>query len=109
MDPEPTPFHARVEVVDGECRVILAGEIDMTAVPEMFACIQEADRLGPGPLVILMNEVTLIDSSGLGVLARLAAAGVRMELRGPSGIVLRALSISGLDTTPNITVVEAKG
>jgi anti-anti-sigma factor len=109
VDPDPAATHARVEVVNGERRVVLSGEIDMTAVPEVFACIQEADRASTGPLVIMMNEVTLIDSSGLGVLARLAAAGVRMELRGPEGIVRRALSISGLDAAPNITLVEPAG
>ena len=58
-----------------------------------------------GRVIVVMHHVTLIDSAGLGVLARLAAAGVRMEIRGATGVTRRALEISGLDLTPNIRVV----
>jgi hypothetical protein len=41
----------------------------------------------------MMHHVSLIDSSGLGVLARLAAGGVTIEIRGARGVVGRALEI----------------
>jgi len=66
---EKPEFEARVEYEDGVGRVVLAGDIDLTAVPEVFACIQEADRTGAGRLIVLMHDVTLIDSSGIGVFA----------------------------------------
>jgi anti-anti-sigma factor len=98
-------FTSEVVVEDGEARVVLGGEIDVTAVPEFFARIQEADRVNTGKVVVMMHHLSLIDSSGLGVLARLAAGGVTIELRGAKGVVRHALEISGLDHAPNIRVV----
>ncbi|MEY2403024.1 MAG: hypothetical protein QOD38_575 [Acidimicrobiaceae bacterium] len=95
-------YEARLERVDGESRVVLSGEIDLIAVPDVFARIQEADREGAARVVVLMRDVTLIDSSGIGVLARLAAANVQMELRGTTGVVRRAIDISGVALSPSI-------
>jgi anti-anti-sigma factor len=98
-------FSSEVVVDDGEARVVLGGEIDLTSVPEFFARIQEADRVNTGKVIVMMHHVSLIDSSGLGVLARLAAGGVTIEIRGAKGVVRRALEISGLDQAANIRVV----
>lgn len=97
-------FRAGIVEDEGETRVVLSGDIDLVAVPEMFARMQEADRESNSPLIVVMDDVTLIDASGLGVLARLAAAGVQMELRGAQGIVRRALEITGIDSLPNVHV-----
>ena len=97
-------FHADLVEDEGETRVVLSGDIDLAAVPEFFARMQQADRATAGVVIAVMHDVTLIDSSGLGVLARLAAAGVEMELRGAQGVVRRALEISGLDKVPNVRV-----
>lgn len=99
---EPSGYGAHLEREDGECRVVLSGEIDLMAVPDVFACIQEADREGADRVIVLMNDVTLLDSSGIGVFARLAAADVHMVLRGATGVVRRALDISGVGLSPNI-------
>jgi anti-anti-sigma factor len=99
---ERSGYEARVERDHDECRVVLSGEIDLVAVPDVFARIQEADREGADRLVVLMTDVTLIDSSGIGVLARLAAAQVQMEIRGATGVVRRAIDISGVALSPNI-------
>ena len=53
----------------------------------------------------MMRDVSLTDSSGLGVLARVAAGGVAIEMRGARGVMGRAIEISGLDRTVNIRVV----
>jgi anti-anti-sigma factor len=66
--------------------------------------VQQAERARSGIVIVVMHDVTLIDSSGLGVLARLTAAGVEMELRGAQGVVRRALEISGLNNVPNVRV-----
>lgn len=98
------PFDARLVDEGGQTRVVLSGDIDLTAVSQVFARVQEAVRMTRGAVVVMMQDVELIDSSGLGVLARLAAAGVEMELRGAHGVVRRALEISGLDRSPNVRV-----
>jgi anti-anti-sigma factor len=100
------PFSADIELHDGQPHVVLVGDLDLNAVPEFFARMQEADGVGTGELVVVMHGVSLLDSSGLGVLARLAAGGVKMEIRGAHGVVRRALEIGGLDQTPNIRVRE---
>ena len=97
-------FRADLVEDEGEIRLVLSGEIDLAAVPEFFARLQEADRATRGAVIVVMHDVSLIDSSGLGVLARFAAAGVEMEIRGAQGIVRRALEISGLDQLPNVRV-----
>jgi anti-anti-sigma factor len=99
-------FAVHVEMDHDDCRVVLSGEVDLAAVPELFAALQEADRIRSGQLIVLLHDVTLVDSSGLGVFARLAAAGVHMELRGATGVVRRAIDISGLGLTYNIHVVD---
>jgi hypothetical protein len=38
-------FSSEVVVEEGEARVVIRSEIDVTAVPEFFARIQEADRV----------------------------------------------------------------
>ena len=95
-------FRAELVEDEGEIRLVLSGDIDLAAVPEFFTRMQQADRVSKGAVIVVMGDVTLIDSSGLGVLARLAAAGVEMELRGAKGIVRRVLEISGLDDLPNV-------
>jgi anti-anti-sigma regulatory factor len=62
------------------------------------------ERASTGIVIVDMHDETLINSSGLGVLARLAAAGVNIEIRGARGVVRRALEISGLDKVPNVRV-----
>jgi anti-anti-sigma factor len=75
---------------------MLSGEIDMAATVELFACLQSAERQTPGRVAIDLSGVTFLDSAGIGVLARLVAAGVVLELSNATGIAERALKIAGL-------------
>ena len=95
-------FRAELVEDEGEVRLVLSGDIDLEGVPEFFSRMQQADRVSKGAVIVVMHDVSLIDSAGVGVLARLAAAGVEMELRGAQGIVRRVLEISGLDSLPNV-------
>jgi anti-anti-sigma factor len=88
-------FRADLVEDEGEVRLLLGGDIDVAVVPEFFSRMQEADRASKGAVIVVMHDVSLIDSSGLGVLARLAAAGVEMQICGAQGVVRRALEISG--------------
>lgn len=103
------PHYAiRLDTTDIGVRVVVSGEIDALAVPEFFTRLQEADRVRRGPLVVVMDDVTLIDSSGLGVIARLAAAQVDIEIRGARGIARRALDISGLAKSPYVRIEDGQ-
>ena len=66
--------------------------------------MQDADRAGGSHIVLDLSEATLLDSAGLGVISRLAGAGVRIHIHGATGVVRRALDIGRLAQTPNITL-----
>jgi anti-anti-sigma factor len=98
------PFSVKVvTTTNGSVRLEVVGEIDMAAAPELFERLHDADQAGD-EIVVDLHQASLLDSAGLGVLARVAASGVRLRLVGASGIVRRALDISGLEELPSITV-----
>lgn len=102
MSHRPSPFSIRLEPDATRPRLVLEGEIDLASVPEFFERIQDADRIGGRSIALDMSGVTLIDSSGLGVIARLAASGLVLEIYGATGVVRRALDISGLTLSENV-------
>jgi hypothetical protein len=63
--------------------------------------MQEAERASTGSVIVVMHDATLIDSSGLGVIARLAGADVNIEVRGAKGVV-RPLEVGGLDKSQHV-------
>lgn len=86
--------------------VVLGGEIDAHTAPrivEYFAAFPDGFDRG---VVIDLEAVTFMDSSGLRILVdlnrRAAEAGVEMVLRSPSRAVTRVIEISGLDTVLSV-------
>jgi anti-anti-sigma factor len=98
------PFSILLEADGEQPRLVLRGEIDRAAVPEFLERIQDVDRLGSRHITLDMHSATLIDASSLGLIAQLAAAGIRIDIDGATGIVHRALTISGLGHTDNVTI-----
>jgi len=71
--------------------VVLAGEIDMRHTPDVHSVLLDACRKQPSVLVVNLEEVTHLDSSGIGMLVdvfrrvkefggQLALCGVRPEI-----------------------------
>src|SRR5437879_438139 len=85
----------RIEVSEtGPVVVQLAGEFDLSTCEEMARCF---DAFASGDVVVVdMAEVTFVDSIAIGVLARAAARGVRLQPRAMSRVVSRALELAGL-------------
>jgi anti-sigma B factor antagonist len=87
---------------NGVVLVELAGELDLTAAPELERKLDEAGDRGSSALVLDLNGVSFLDSAALHVLFRVAR---RLEQRGmrfgivlePTALVARTLSIVGLD------------
>ena len=83
----------------------LAGELDLYTAPRLQEHLRTA-MAGDGDVVIDLSELTFIDSTGLGDLARthrqLEAQSRRLVLRSPTAMVFRVLDISGLTSTLNI-------
>jgi anti-sigma B factor antagonist len=92
-----------------------AGEIDIDTVDLLRTAVAESLQLGPVNLVVDLNQVTYIDSAGLGVLVgtykRVTAADGAFTIRCCEPRVLRLFSITGLTDLLDIdeTVPVAAG
>jgi anti-anti-sigma factor len=82
----------------GPNSVALQGEIDAHSAPKLA---ERFSTLPTGDVVIVMADVTFMDSSGLRVLIdlqqRVDATSNRLILDAPSQSVVRLLEVSGLD------------
>ena len=91
---------AGVDRQDGAVIVRLAGELDLYNTPVVRQVLLDLCEEQPGRLVVDLEQVTFVDSTGLGVLvearSRLRDRGA-LVLAAPGLEVQRALQISGLD------------
>ncbi len=89
-----------VDRQDGAVIVRLAGELDLYTTPALRQVLLDLCAEQPKRLVVDLQEVTFVDSTGLGVLvetrSRLPERDV-LVLAAPGLEVQRALEISGLD------------
>jgi anti-anti-sigma factor len=90
-----------VESVDDVPVIRAAGELEIATVPEMRAVVAEVSERRPRVLVFDFRHVSYMDSSGLGILVsakkRLGADKGQVVLVTEQPVVLKALSLSGLD------------
>lgn len=96
-------FSTRVDTVGGLTILALGGELDLATRPRAQEAFDAALAAGPQTLVINLNELEFMDSTGLHFLltARSASAdaGVRLVLLGGSGPAHRTMELGGvLDT-----------
>ena len=99
-----------VDRTPGVVLVRLAGDVDVTTVPELRLTLHALT--GPTArhvVVIDLADVTFLDATGLGVLVgahrRAQRAGTWLELRNPTERVRRLLAITRLDRVLRITTV----
>ena len=87
---------------DEQGRAVLAvtGAVDLQTRTELVAAGRKALAASPSALVLDLNAVTFIDSTGLGALVELGHdaedGGGALVIRNPSPRVVRILEISGL-------------
>jgi anti-sigma B factor antagonist len=95
-----TPPVAGVDRQNGAVILHLAGELDLYNTPVLRQVLLDLCAEQPERLVIDLQQVTFVDSTGLGVLIE-ARAMLRdrgaLVLAAPGPDVQRALEISGLD------------
>lgn len=80
--------------------IVLSGDLDIVAVPDLSARIADIARQQPGPLAFDLSQVTFMDcgSARLIVGAGQAAAGrPRRVLVNAPPLVRRLLRVTGLD------------
>jgi anti-sigma B factor antagonist len=91
--------------------ILLAGEFDIAALPAFYRAIRRTLKSRPGRVVINLDSVTFIDSSGLGAIvegchmATALSVGYRI---GPAATpaVARVLAVTGLAEALVIDPVE---
>ncbi len=85
---------------DGNATIIAAGEIDLATVSLLSTAIADTLHAGTTALTVNLNNVSYIDSAGLGVLVgafkRVTAIGGTFTIRCSQPRVLRLLTITGL-------------
>jgi anti-sigma B factor antagonist len=100
-----------VELVSGVQVVATPEEIDITNAPELRSALLAAATAGRGRLVADMTRTRFCDASGLHALLaahkRAHAEGGEMLLVIPSTVVLRVLTVTGIDRViPNFTSLD---
>ena len=98
-----------------DCVVAVSGEVDIYTSPQLKAVLTGADVHGCARIVLDLDGVGFIDSSGLGVLVgalrRSREAGVDLMLVSSQASFARILRITGLDSVfiLHSSVAEALG
>jgi anti-sigma B factor antagonist len=104
----------RTECEGGVCVATVTGEVDVYTSPGLKTKLLEAIDGGCSRLIIALDGVTFIDSSGLGVLVgalrRLKERGDELRLVCTRDQVLKIFRITGLDKVFHIvaTLDEAR-
>jgi anti-sigma B factor antagonist len=79
----------------------VAGEVDLSSAPVLRARIEELVHLGTQRLVVDLQDVGFMDSSGLSVLVacmkRMREAGGDLAVACPNGSILKVFTVTGLD------------
>jgi anti-anti-sigma factor len=101
-------FSATLEIVDGEARITLAGELDASVAPAFREKVEAAAAAHVGKLVIVMAELTYMASAGLRglIFAKQKMGGaVEIVLVGLQEGVRETLEMTGFQHS--VTVVDA--
>ena len=96
-------FDASIELRGTTAIVHASGEVDIASAPALAARFDQAIANGPRELIVDLSQVTMLDSSGLGVLIQLlkelesgeAKTALRLVVAEPH--VVKIFSITGLD------------
>ena len=99
-DASAPAFECAAVGVNGTAVIAVRGEVDAATRPELWRCI-EAAAAGSDQLVLDLTDVTFMDSSGIGVIARAhqpqGDPPLTIVLRNPRRSVMRLLEITAFD------------
>jgi anti-sigma B factor antagonist len=88
--------------IEGDGRVVVSGELDMATSPQVTSAVESVAGSGCQRVVLDLNGVTFIDSSGISALAlakaRLDVDGAVLVLAKPSRQVEAVLQMAGLES-----------
>jgi anti-sigma B factor antagonist len=95
-----SPFSIESAVDRDAVRLVLHGELDMAATPDLAFELAEAFKLSLSALVIDASELTFCDSSGIRALLyaarRSEESGVALRIVGVNRTIRRTLEVVGV-------------
>ena len=95
-------FEIDTSVTAGKHVLCLKGELDLNECPQLEAALLEAEQSHTKQIVVDLDELTFVDSSGLAVLVhaarRSATNGDQLRITPGRDHVARVLRMTGLDT-----------
>lgn len=104
MRAQPNPFDISLQTLSGpgtQLCVRLSGEFDANAVNAFDTVTAQIGDLGADLVSVDMENVTLLDSTGIGAVMRLRRRvmdhGVRFEVHAPQEFQRRLFHITGLE------------
>ena len=104
---QPGDFDVALERLDGQYRLRLRGELDLSTAPWLRDHLSEISADGGQRVIVDLSGLSFIDSTGLSVLVggwkRLRETGGDLVLASPSPPVAKVLDIAGLTEVFPIT------
>ena len=98
--PAPQPFQAQVVASGGRYRLILSGELDLSAAPELEAVLARLSGNGTTAVLVDLRKLTFIDSRGLRAILRAQeladSRGYQLSLLPGPPAVQNTFEVSGL-------------
>jgi anti-anti-sigma factor len=102
--------HIGVTSIDGIAVITVIGELDASNSACLSECLHDQIGDGVAEMVVDIEHLTYLDSSGLAVLLkaqkRMAAAGGSLSLFAPMPNVERLLEVTGLVSLLNVQSAE---
>jgi len=95
----PVEFHVAVDATARPPLVTVWGEVDLATVAAFRDALGEAVETGADEVVVDLNQVTFMGSTGIRELVRIHDAVRRIEVRVSPSIVRRALETAALPDT----------
>ena len=99
----------RLEDGDGALLAYLCDEIDHHTAREIRSAVDtRLTEVTPSELILDFSSVSFMDSSGIGLILGRSelcrTLGIRVRVRGHTGIIARLIRMSGVSRLENITV-----
>ena len=105
--PGPLQFELDAIIQKPGTTLLLAGELDAATVPELELALDQAENAGAEQIVVDLERLTFIDSTGLQALVayhrRFDGSGPALVIRRPRAEVARMFALVGLDKLFRIT------
>lgn len=100
QETEKTTLNITLETIDDLAKITLAGELDASTAALFQAKVEEAAKLIPKRLVLIMKDLEYMASAGLRVLIfakQQMGADVKIYMVGVQGTVLETITKTGFN------------